>query len=98
MILVCEPFWTGTQHAPGNSGTIQTIARAFPQEQVRVFAEATHLRELQSDAALTAHANVSFSTIAVSPLFPGRPQIVSARRTLTRVRHAAQCARNGAAG
>ncbi|HEY1934326.1 MAG TPA: hypothetical protein VGG99_20145 [Acetobacteraceae bacterium] len=83
MILVCEPFWTGTQHAPGNSATIQTIARAFPGQQVRVSAEATHLRELQADTALTAHPNASLSAIAVSPVFPSKPQIVSARRALT---------------
>jgi len=83
MIIVCELFWTGTQHAPGNSVTIQTIARAFPDQQVRVFADPPHLREIQADKALTAYANVAFSPAIISSLFPGKTHIVSARRFRT---------------
>ena len=83
MILVFEMVWTGTVHAPGNSVTIQTIAAAFPDQTVRVFAETTHLRELRADTALTAHANVEFREIAISPHFRSRPQIVSFRRGMT---------------
>jgi hypothetical protein len=83
MILVCELFWTGTQHAPGNSATIQTIARAFPEQQVRVFADATHLRELRADAALTAYSNVDFSVVRVSSVYPGKTHVVSVRRFLS---------------
>jgi hypothetical protein len=40
MILVFEMVWTGTHHAPGNSVTVQTIARACPDRRVLVHAEA----------------------------------------------------------
>jgi len=83
MILVFEMVWTGTHHAPGNSVTVQTIARACPDQRVLVHAEASHLRELQADAALTRHGNVGFQKIELSPHFNFRPQIVSFRRGLT---------------
>ena len=47
MILVFEMLWTGTQHAVGNSATLQAIARGFPEQSVRVFADPTHLAELR---------------------------------------------------
>lgn len=80
MILVFEMTWTGTTHAPGNSATVQVIARGFPEQTIRIFADPTHLRELQRDAALTAHANVSFAPIEISPHHRGKTHIVSARR------------------
>jgi hypothetical protein len=82
MILVFEMMWLGTAHAPGNSSTIQVIARGFPEQQVRVYAHSSHLRELQSDPAMPEQANVSFQAIPVSRHFPNRPQIVSVRRGL----------------
>ena len=80
MILVFEMTWTGSIHAPGNSATIQIVARAWPGQRVLVHAEATHLRELQGDAALAALPNVGFVPIAVSQLWRGRTQIVDWRR------------------
>ncbi|HUB10794.1 MAG TPA: hypothetical protein VMB34_02470 [Acetobacteraceae bacterium] len=80
MILVYEPLWTGTHHAPGNSVTIQTIAGAFPDQAVRVYAEATHLHELRADQALAAHPSVTLHGTGVSPLFPGKTHVVSAQR------------------
>ena len=82
MILVFEMMWLGTAHAPGNSSTIQVIARGFPEQQVRVYAHSSHLRELQSDPAMRQQANVSFQAIPVSTHFLYRPQIVSVRRGL----------------
>lgn len=80
MILVFEMTWTGLTHAPGNSATVQIIARAFPDEAVRVHADATHLAELRRDAALMALPNVALVPIEVSPLWRGRTHIVSFRR------------------
>ena len=80
MILVCEMTWTGTIHAPGNSATIQVIARAFPGQAVRVLADASHIAELRRDPALTGLANVHFRPIEVSPLFLGKTHVVSGRR------------------
>jgi glycosyl transferase family 1 len=80
VILVCEMTWTGTIHAPGNSATIQVIARAFPGQEVRVLADASHVAELRRDPALTDLANVHFRPIEVSPLFRGKTHVVSARR------------------
>jgi len=77
MILVFEMTWPGPVHAPGNSATIQTIALAYPREEVRVFADASHIAELQKDAALTGYANVTFRPIALYPHLFGKTHIVS---------------------
>jgi hypothetical protein len=77
MILIFEMTWSGPTHAPGNSATIQTIAQAYPRETVRVLADALHIAALRSDAALTAHANVTFQPIAVYPHLFGKTHIVS---------------------
>ena len=66
MILVFEMVWPGTGHAVTNSATIQTIARGFPEQAVRVFAEATHLQELKSDPVLLKQPNVSLQAIPIS--------------------------------
>ena len=80
MILIFEPSWTGTTHAPGNSATVQIAARAFPGQQVRLHAEESHLAEMRRDAALMALPNLSLVPAAISQRFQGRPHIVSARR------------------
>ncbi len=80
MILVYEPTWTGTDHAPGNSATVQVIAHAFPHERIRILADPAHLAELRRDAALTSLGRVDFVAVPISPLFPSRPQLVVARR------------------
>lgn len=83
MILVFEMIWTGTHHAPGNSVTLQSIAAALPDQQVRMHAESTHLDNLRADPKLTAHRNVSFAEITISAHYRYRTQIVSTRRALT---------------
>lgn len=80
MILVFEPTWTGTTHAPGNSATVQIVARAFPDQPVRLHAEESHLAEMRRDAALMALPNLALAPVAISERFQGRPHIVSARR------------------
>jgi hypothetical protein len=82
MILVFEMVWRGTVHSVTNSAMIQTVACAFPEQTVRVFAEPSHLRELQSDPVLVQQANISFRAITISSHFLNRPQIVSVRRGL----------------
>ena len=82
MILIAELTWTGTIHAPGNSATVQTVARAFPEQAIRVCADPSHLAELRRDPALTAHSNVDFRPAALSPLHRGKTHVVSGRRFL----------------
>jgi hypothetical protein len=82
MILIFEMVWPGTGHAVTNSATIQTIARGFPEQAVRVFAESAHLRELGSDPVLLRQSNVSLHAIPISSHFMFRPHIVSFRRGL----------------
>jgi len=86
VILVFEMTWTGHIHAPGNSATLQIVARAFPEQRVRVHAEAAHLAELQRDAELSALLNMEFVAVEVSPLFRGRTIVVSWRRLLQEFR------------
>jgi len=82
VILIFELTWTGTYHAPGNSVTIQTISRACPEEEIRVFAEASHLQELQRDEALRQQPGISFHEMPLAPWFRYRQHIVSMRRML----------------
>jgi glycosyltransferase involved in cell wall biosynthesis len=82
MILIFEMVWPGTGHAVTNSATIQTIARGFPEQDVRVYAEATHLQELRSASVLLEQTNVALRAIPISSQFMFRPQIVSVRRGL----------------
>jgi len=77
MILIFEMTWTGTVHAPVNCGVIQFVARAWPEQQVRVHADPTHLAELQRDRALTALPNIAFVPIEVSQRYRGRTHMVS---------------------
>ncbi len=101
MILVFEMLWVGTQHAPGNSATIQAIARGFPEQTVRVFADPTHLAELRADPALTACGNVDFAPIALHPAHRGKTHLVAwgrfrqefatLRHGLTQVRRGENC-------
>lgn len=77
MILVFEMLWVGTQHAVGNSATIQAMARGFPEQAVRVFADPSHLAELRADAELTSCGNVVFEPIAPYPKLRGRTHLVS---------------------
>ncbi len=80
MILVFEMVWTGTHHAPGNSVTIQTVARAAPEQDIRVFADASHLAELARDGALSAVPRIALRPIALSPHHRFKTHIVSLRR------------------
>jgi hypothetical protein len=82
MILFFEMVWRGTGHAVTNSSVIQTIAQGLPEQAMRVFAEASHLRELESDPVLLKQKNVSLWAIPISSQFLFRPHIVSVRRGL----------------
>lgn len=70
MILVFEMNWSGTVHAPGNAATIQAIAAGCPGQEIRVYAEPDHLRELRLDG-------IAGHKIALYPQFQGRPGIVA---------------------
>jgi hypothetical protein len=80
MILAFEMCWTGTVHAPGNSATLQTISLAWPDQQIRMFADASHITELQRDATLMAMPQISLHPVAVYPRFRGQASIVSVGR------------------
>jgi hypothetical protein len=98
MILVFEMLWVGTQHAPGNSATIQAIARGFPDQMVRVFADPTHLAELCADPALTACGNVDFAPITLHPAHRGKTHRVAwgrFRQELATLRHGLAQVRRG---
>jgi len=82
MILAFELTWTGVTHAPGNSATLQTVALAFPDQRIRVFADAPHINELTRDTSLTELANVSFHPVRSFPDYRGQTHIVSPRRFL----------------
>jgi glycosyltransferase involved in cell wall biosynthesis len=82
MILIFEPTWTGTTHVPCNSATVQAIALAFPEQEIRLHADPTHLDELRRDGRLMATPGLSLVPIRLSSRWRGRPQIVCWRRML----------------
>jgi len=83
MILAIEPTWTGTIHAPGNSILLDIARMAFPAQPLNIFAEAGHLREMQS--ILNAPQTMQFHPVALSDTFRHKPHIVSAKRLLREV-------------
>ncbi len=94
MILVFEMTWSGTAHVPVNSSMIQTIALAYPDQAIRVFADASHLAELRRDPALSGHAGIEFVPIDVYPELFGKTHIVS----FARFRQEFAALRHGVAG
>lgn len=78
MILVFEFTWTGSHHAPGNAATLRAFSAAFPDETIRVYAEASHLAELEH--RLRESGNFEFRKMRLSSRFLHRPGLVSFRR------------------
>ena len=60
MFLVLEMNWTGQVHAPCNSATTQVVARAFPNQRVRLIAERDHIDELKKDPCLARFLTLNF--------------------------------------
>lgn len=82
MILAYEPCWPGTVHVPVNSAILQILARAFPEQEIRVHAEPAHLQELRRDPFLATRSGLSFTPAKLSPHYRYRPGIVSLPRFL----------------
>lgn len=80
MIIAFEPVWTAATHAPGNSATLQTMAQAFPRQQIAVLADPSHISVLRADPPLAALSNIAFREAAVCPHFQFKTHVVSARR------------------
>jgi hypothetical protein len=80
MILVFEPIYSGTSHAPGNAHLLATIATAVSPVEVRMHAEPGHLAELQRAADLASVGTLTFREIALAPRLRGQVNVVSAGR------------------
>jgi glycosyltransferase involved in cell wall biosynthesis len=85
MILAIEPTWTGTVHASSNAAALEVVRLAFPQQTVRVFAEITHLQELQASLGDAASSAFQFESVQLSDAFRHKPHIVSLRRLFNEV-------------
>ncbi len=85
MILILEMTWRGRAHVPGNAATIETIARAFPGEKLRVFAEAGHLDALRALLGPARGGEIGFFPAADPAYLQGKTHIVSARRAAREV-------------
>ena len=59
---------------------LRIVTDGFPQQQVRMLGETTHLAEIAADPGGCDSGKVSFQPIQISPLFRGSPQIVSLAR------------------
>src|SRR5262245_36493593 len=82
MILAFELTYTSSlgSHAPSNSATLQTIALAYPEQEIRVFSAENHLAELKRDRCLTSLTALSFHAVPHPRYFVDKPHIVSLRR------------------
>ena len=80
MILVFETTWDGTMHAPGNSATVQSLARAFPEQQVLMLGSAAHLEQVNRDPEVAALPNLRLAPIGLWPGARDHTQHVRASR------------------
>jgi hypothetical protein len=67
MIVVTEPIIWGDEHVPVNTGLLETVARAFPDEPVSFHAEADHLERVRALMDPADRARVDFQTITPPP-------------------------------
>ncbi|EWY41274.1 glycosyl transferase [Skermanella stibiiresistens SB22] len=67
MIVVTEPIIWGDEHVPVNTGLLETVARAFPDEPVSFHAEAGHLERVRALMDPVDRARVDFQTISPPP-------------------------------
>jgi hypothetical protein len=86
MILLFEMTNSGSGHAPGNSHLVQIMARAAPNQVIRVHADATHCHELRQDQHLAALANVEFHPVGLPSEARGAVNVFSPRRFLHELR------------
>jgi glycosyltransferase involved in cell wall biosynthesis len=80
LILAIEPTWTGTIHAPGNTTLLDIAKLAFPNQPMRIYADAGHVREVQRLLKAAASPDVQFRTVSLSNSFLHKPHIVSPKR------------------
>lgn len=80
MILAFDLHSRGSNHIPFNSAMLQTVSHAAPGQVTRLYAEANHVAELKCDPLLASNPRLSFHSISLSPYFPSKKQLVSARR------------------
>jgi hypothetical protein len=62
MIVVCEPQCTGASHEKVNSGFLTLLRRAYPDDDIRLYADASHAGALRS---ILAHDGVAIDRIEV---------------------------------
>lgn len=80
MILILELMDEAVTHAPGNSQWAQVIARALPEQEVRLCAPPVHLEALREDANLCALPNVAFREIPLPAPYRRQVNVVSLAR------------------
>lgn len=64
MIFVCEPLCKKFSHEKVNSGFLTTIAKAYPEEEVLLFADKTHSDNLR-EVLIIDNINLKFKNIDV---------------------------------
>lgn len=67
MITVLEPVCHGLEHVPVNAALLEVIATAFPDEPLRVLAEATHGDALRSTVGPALAARAGWETVRLPP-------------------------------
>ena len=75
MIIICEPLCKGVSHEKVNSGFIYGLSLAFPDEKMRIYADASHIEAIRN---ILDHDNVSISRIEYRPVkFLQLPLLIS---------------------
>jgi hypothetical protein len=94
MILAFDVISTGTHHVPFNTSMLQILARALPNQRIRMHGDDSHLAELRNDPLLAEDHRIEFRKIAISLLYPGKIQLVSPRRCWHELRTIAAAVRD----
>ena len=65
MIIICDPVNRGVSHEKVNSGFIYGLRLAYPQENIRFYADITHIKAIKN---ILIHDNISINNIEYIPI------------------------------
>jgi hypothetical protein len=69
MVVICEPECYGKEHAPLNSAFLQIVTRAFPEENVLFFGEATHIDEIKRVTEGSVAGAIDWRAVPLPPRY-----------------------------
>jgi len=65
MIVICDPICRAGEHVPFNSGLVEIVHRAFPNETIVFLGEHSHLLQLKEQAHPSVVDSIAWTTLSV---------------------------------